>query len=455
MNIVILGAGRVGGEIAKMLVGECDVTLVDVHRARLLEMQSGYDLRTVAGSASDPEVLRRAGCAEADVIVAVTAIDEVNLVACKLCNALSAPGASAKIARIRGRAATEKSILGPDGFGIDHVFCPEQIVADDVIAAVRQPGCDSVLSFADGRAKLVSLKIRADAPLAGMTLRDARKQDPQLEYRVVAVLRGGKIIQPLAATRLTVGDEVFIVAAELDAGAVAAAVTGEARANRHVFLAGGGNIGARVAAALEKECDVKIVEVNRDRCRELSQILEKTMVLKGRATEEKLLQEEGVGEADIFCALTNDDEENILSAMLAKRLGARRVTALVNREAYVDILESLIDSAISPSQLTIGAVLPHVRRRDVSAVHSFRRGAEALEAVVHGDRDTSAVVDRRVDQIQWPKGVTLGAVARGDEFLVARHDMTIRDADRLILFADGRHAIHGVEKLLKVGLSYF
>ena len=197
------------------------------------------------------------------------------------------------------------------------------------------------------------------------------------------------------------------------------------------------------------------MELNRERCRELSQALERTMVLKGRATEEKLLQEEGVGETDVFCAVTNDDEENILSAMLAKRLGARRVAALVNRDAYVDILESLIDSAISPSRLTIGAVLPHVRRRDVGAVHSFRRGAEALEATAHGDSETSAVVGRMVDDIQWPKGATLGAVVRGDEFIVARHDMKIQNGDRLILFADGRDAIQGVEKLLKVGLNYF
>ena len=455
MNIVILGAGRVGGEIAKMLVGECDITLVDVHRARLLEMQSNYDLRTIAGAASDPEVLRRAGCADADVIVAVTAIDEVNLVACKLCSALSAPGGSTKIARIRGGAATEKSILGPDGFGIDHVFCPEQIVADDIIAAIQHPGCDSVHSFADGRAKLISLKIRADSPIAGTAIRDLRRQTPQLEYRFVAVHRGGKTTQPLADTRLTVGDEVFVVAAALDVDDAAAALTGESRQNRHVFIAGGGNVGRRVAATLEKKCDVKIVELNRERCRELSQALERTMVLKGRATEEKLLQEEGVGETDVFCAVTNDDEENILSAMLAKRQGARRVAALVNRDAYVDILESLIDSAISPSRLTIGAVLPHVRRRDVSAVHSFRRGAEALEAVVHGDRETSAVVGRMVDEIQWPKGATLGAVVRGDEFIVARHDMKIQNGDRLILFADGRDAIQGVEKLLKVGLNFF
>ena len=454
MNIVVLGAGRVGGEIAKMLVGECDVTLVDVNRARLLEMQSNYDLRTIVGTASDPDILRRAGCADADVIVAVTAIDEVNLVACKLCAALSAPGGSAKIARIRGSAATEKSILGPNGFGIDHVFCPEQIVADNIIAAVRHPGCDSVHAFADGRANLISLKIQADAPIAGMTIREMRQRDPQLEYRFVAVHRGGKIIQPLANTRLAIGDEAFAVSAKEDVGTVAAALTGESRENRHVFIAGGGNVGGRVAAALERERDVKIVELNRERCRELSQELERTMVLKGRATEEKLLQEEGVGETDIFCAVTNDDEENILSAMLAKRLGARRVAALVNRDAYVDILESLIDTAISPSRLTIGAVLPHVRRRDVSAVHAFRRGAEAMEATVHGDAGTSAVVGRKVDDIEWPKGATLGAVARGDEFIVARHDMEIRDGDRLILFADGSDAIHGVEKLLKVTPGY-
>ena len=303
MNIVVLGAGRVGGEIAKMLVGECDITLVDVHRARLLEMQSNYDLRTIVGTASDPDILRRAGCAEADVIVAVTAIDEVNLVACKLCAALSAPGGATIIARIRGSAATEKSILGADGFGIDHVFCPEQIVADNIIAAIRHPGCDSVHSFANGRANLISLKIRADAPIAGMTVREMRRGDPQLQYRFVAVHRGGKIIQPLADTRLAVGDEVFTVAAKSDVGAVAAALTGESRKNRHVFLAGGGNVGRRVAHGAGKGVRrQKLWKWTASAAANCPQALERTMVLKGRATEEKIAAGGGRGRKPTFFA---------------------------------------------------------------------------------------------------------------------------------------------------------
>ena len=454
MNIVILGAGRVGGEIAKMLSGECDITLVDSRRARLLEMQSSYDLRTVAGSASDPEVLRRAGCADADVIVAVTAIDEVNLVACKLCGAIS--GGAQKIARIRGRAADEKSILGPDGFGIDHVFCPEQIVADDIIAAVKHPGCDSVHSFADGRANLISLKVRADTPSAGTEIRELRRGAPQADFRFVAVRRGTETIQPLPDTRLAVGDEVFVVVDADNVDEAASALTGESRQNRHVFLAGGGNVGTARRDGFGKRAGC-------EDCGSEPRVVPRVVAGAGaddgfertRHGGKTCWRRRASGETDIFCAVTNDDEENIMAAMLAKRLGARRVAALVNRDAYVDILETLIDAVISPSRLTIGAVLPHVRRRDVGAVHSFRRGAEALEATVHGDGETSAVVGRRADEIKWPKDVTLGAVVRGDEFLIARHDIVVLDGDRLILFANGKDAINGVEKLLKVGLNYF
>ncbi|MGI9348157.1 MAG: Trk system potassium transporter TrkA [Gammaproteobacteria bacterium] len=454
-NVLVLGCGRVGSETAKALArNRCNVTVVDSDRNRLLELQASHDLRTVHGSAADPAILRHADGENADIVIAVTAIDEINLAACRLCALFFKT--PTKIARLRAKALNDKRIAGDEGFSIDHIFCPEQIVADNICNTIRHPGCLSVHKFSTGQAALAVIRVASDGDMAGETVGDIRAAKPESDFRAVCVFRDNKMLRPDADTRLFVGDEVSLMLAEKDLDSLLPLLAGGGNFNRRVMLAGGGGVGERVAEEIEKSSHLKIIEKSQDRCRALTEKMSSALVLKGQASDERLLRGENIEDTDIYCALTNDDEENILSAMLAKRLGARKVMALVNRPAYADILTRLLDAVVSPSELSLGAIIAHIRMGDVGAVHSMRHGAaEAIEAVIHGDAQTSILVGRAVADIQWPAEAMLGAVVRGERVIVAHDRTTLQENDRLIIFAASRRAVKWVEKLLQVRSFYF
>jgi trk system potassium uptake protein TrkA len=279
---------------------------------------------------------------------------------------------------------------------------------------------------------------------------------PNVDARVAAIYREGEVITPRGDTVIEAGDEVFFIAAAENIRSVMSELRRMEKPYKRLLIAGGGNIGRRLAFALEQKHRVKLIETNKDRARLIAERLEMTIVLHGDAADESLLLEENIENTDVFCAVTNDDEANILSAMLAKRLGAARVMALINRPAYVDLVQSeTIDIAISPEQTTIGTLLTHVRRGDVVQVHSLRRGAaEAIEAVAHGDRNSSKVVGRAIEEIKLPKGATIGAVVRGDEVLIAHHDTMIESDDHVILFLVDKRKIRDVEKLFQVSVTF-
>jgi trk system potassium uptake protein TrkA len=294
-------------------------------------------------------------------------------------------------------------------------------------------------------------------PLVGHPLRDLRQHIPKTETRVAAIFREGRPITPTGDTIIQAEDEVFFIAATKDIRAVMGELCRLEKPYRRIMLAGGGNIGARLAKALENKYQIKIIEANPERAEYLSEELENCIVLLGDVANEELLLEEEIDKVDLFCALTNDDEANILSAMLAKRLGATKVLSLINRAAYVDLVESgNIDIALSPQQATIGSLLAHIRRGDIVAVHSLRRGAaEALEAIAHGDSSSSMVVGRRIDEIDLPPGTTIGAIVRGEDVMIAHHDTIIESEDHVILFLVNKRYIKEVERLFQVGFTFF
>ena len=270
-------------------------------------------------------------------------------------------------------------------------------------------------------------------------------------------VRGGKPIVPRGDTIIELDDEVFFVAARKNIRAVMGELRKKDKPVKRVIIAGGGNIGMRLASAIEGQYQVKIIECNEKRAKQLSEALERSIVLLGDAADEELLVEENIESTDVFCALTNDEEANILSAMLAKRLGARKVMSLINRASYVNLVQSdVIDVAISPQQATIGSLLTHIRRGDVVMVHSLRRGAaEAIEAVAHGDRSSSSVVGRAIEDIKLSRGTTIGAIVRGDEVIIAHHDSVIETDDHVILFLSDKSCIQEVERLFQVGVTFF
>jgi trk system potassium uptake protein TrkA len=457
MKIIILGAGQVGASVAANLASEAnDITVVDEDAATLQELQGRLDIRTVKGHASHPETLAQAGADDADMIIAVTNSDETNMIACQVAYTLF--HTPTKIARVRSvEYLNHMRLFAQEALPVDVLISPEQLVTDYIQALIENPGALQVLDFAGGKVQLVAVHAFYGGPLVGHELRDLKEHMPGIEARVASIFRQGKPIAPEGDTIIEADDEVFFIAAHKHIRAVMGELRKMDRAVKRVMLAGGGNIGMRLASAIESRYQVKIVERQEVRARMLSETLDKSIVLLGDAADEELLLEENIENTDVFCALTNDEEANILSAMLAKRLGARKVMSLINRASYVNLVQSgTIDVAISPQQATIGSLLTHVRRGDVVMVHSLRRGAaEAIEAVAHGDRGSSKVVGRSIDEIKLPKGTTIGAVVRGEEVIIAHHDTVIETDDHVILFLADKKCIQEVERLFQVGVTFF
>jgi trk system potassium uptake protein TrkA len=456
MKIIILGAGQVGSSVAEVLAKEAnDITMIDLDADKLQELQDRLDIRTVIGQASHPEVLGRAGAEDADMIIAVTDRDETNMVACQVAYTLF--HTPTKIARVRAvEYLSHPQLFTQEALPIDVLISPEQLVTDYVQRLIEYPGALQVLDFADGKVQLVAVRAYYGGPLVGHELKTLREHMPGIDTRVAAIFRRGNPIIPEGNTIIEADDEVFFIAAKRHIRVVMKELRRLDRPVKRVMLAGGGNIGTRLARALEQSYQVKIIDHNASRSKMISEQLEKTIVLYGDAADEDLLLDENIEHTDVFVAVTNDDEANILSAMLAKRLGARKVMALINRASYVDLVQSgIIDIAISPQQATIGSLLAHVRRGDVTAVHSLRRGAaEAIEAVAHGDPTSSKVVGRAIGDIKLPPGTTIGAIVRDKEVIIAHHDIVIESDDHVILFVVDKKRLSEVERLFQVGITF-
>ena len=457
MKILILGAGQVGSTVAESLVGEAnDITIVDTDGDKLRQLQDRLDLRTLTGNAAHPSVLEQAGIVDTDILLAVTQSDEVNLVACKLAATLY--NTPTRIARIRATDYLErKEVFSADNFCVDFSICPEQILTDYIAKLIEFPEALQVLEFADGKASLVAVRAFEGGPLVGKPLSFLRTHMPQVDTRVAAIFRKDSPIAPMGDTLVQAGDEIFFIAATDNIRRVLKEMRRMDKPCKRVMIVGGGNIGRRLAKALENDYQVKLIDYNKKSCQKLAAELTHTLVLNGDGTDEKLMQQEHVGEVDVFCALTNDDENNIMSALLAKQGGARKVIALINRSSYVDLVQGgKIDIALSPAHVTIGSLLAYVRQGDVAAVHSLRRGAaEALELVVHGDRQSSRVVGRRIDEIDLPKGATIGALVRADKVIMGHRDVVIEADDHVIVFVVDKAMMHKVEKLFQVSIGFF
>ena len=475
MKIVILGAGQVGASVAEALVHEAnDITIVDNDRERLAALQDRLDLRTVCGNAALPSILGDAGLDDADLLIAVTQSDQTNLVACKI--AKSRFNVPTRIARLRAADFLEdEQLLSDENFAVDFAICPEENITDYIVRLVDFPEALQVLEFAEGRLVMVAVRAYEGGALVGKPVRKLREHLPsQVDARIAALFRQDQPIIPEGETVIHAGDEVFIIAASEHIRPVLRELRRMMRPVKRVMIAGGGNIGYRVATALQQRLEVKLVEHNRSRAEWIAPRLGDTLVLCGDATDEDLLEQENIAEMDLFLALTNDDEDNIMAASLAKRLGCQRVLALINRRAYADMVQGgPIDIGISPAQLSIGTLLAHVRRADVSQVHSLRRGAaEALELVAHGDRNSSRVVGRSLGEIPLPKGVTIAAIVRDLEtpeiigyqgpvgiqayghVVIAHRDTVIQSGDHVIVFCVNKKLVHKVEKLFQVGFGF-
>lgn len=457
MKILILGAGQVGGTLAENLAKEAfDITLVDHDHERLAELADRLDIQTVEGWASHPDVLRRAGADDADMLVAVTSSDEVNMIACQVCYSLFRT--PTKIARVRSSSyLTREGFFSKEHMPIDVLINPEQVVTKHIHELLKHPGALQVLDFADGRAQLVAMRAYYGGPLVGQALSFLREHMPNADTRVAAIFRRGRAIIPKGNTVIEADDEVFFIAAREHINAVMGELRKVERPFKRITIAGGGNIGASLAAALENDYSVKLIEYSQPRAKFLADQLAKAVVLQGDATDRDLLLEENIEQCDAFCAVTNDDEVNIMSSLMAKRLGVRQVITLISKPAYVDLMQGgEIDIAVSPQQATTSSLLSHVRRADVARVHSLRRGAaEAMEAIAHGDSKNSKVVGKKIADIDLPAGTSIGAIVRDSSVLIAHDDVVVEPDDHVILFLVDKTQVRAVERLFQVGLTFF
>ena len=457
MKIIILGAGQVGISTAEILAKEDnDITLIDNVASQVEGLQDRLDIRTIVGSASHPSVLEQAGGPDADLILAVTDQDEVNMAACQVAYTLFRT--PKKIARIRSvEYLTHREIFSDESIPVDVIISPEQLITQHVLHLIEYPGALQVVDFAGGKIQLVGLKAYHGGPLVGRELRTIREDLPTVEARVAAIYRHDRPIIPEGDTIIEPNDEVFIVAAAPHIPIVMSEFCAVEAPGQNIMLVGAGKIGLQLATTLEQNnYQVKLVEHGAERARQVAEQLDATIVLRGDAADEDLMLQENIDATDVFCSLTNDDEANILSAMLAKRLGAHRAMALINRSAYVDLIESsVLDVAISPSLITVGSLLTHVRRGDTIAVHSLRRGAaEAIETIAHGDATSSSVVGRRIEEISLPSGTRVGALLRNQEVIIPHHDTVIEAEDHVILFVIDKKYIRDVERLFQVKVTF-
>ena len=457
MKIIILGAGQVGATLAEHLADEKnDITVIDEHAATLKRLQERLDLRTVLGHGAHPSTLMNAGAEDADMLIAVTDSDEINMLACSV--AFTLFKTPTKISRVRSAdyLSEQAGLFESGAIPVDVIIGPEQLVTRNIEQLIANPGSLQVLDFAEGRIRLVAVKAVEGGPIVGRELQEIREHMPKVDTRVAAIFRrGGDPIIPQGSTIVEPNDEVFFIAAREHIRQVTAELRKVDKPYHRIMIAGGGNIGANLAGRLEKNYQVKVIERSYDRCRTLSDILENSIVLNGSGNEPLLLRQENIENTDVFCALTDNDESNIMMSLLAKRLGAKKVITLITNAAYEDLIGDEIDIAISPQQITISSLLSHVRKGDIGSVHSLRRGAaEAIELTAHGDARSSKVVGRRLDELKLPSSVTVGAILRKDEVLIAHDHVVVEEDDHVILFLTDRSQISAVEKLFAVGFGF-
>ncbi|MFC1740607.1 Trk system potassium transporter TrkA, partial [Pseudomonadota bacterium] len=431
------------------------ITVIDHNLQLLKALEKRMDIKTVHGEASHPDVLVRAGAEDAELILAVTNSDETNMIACQVAYTLFQT--PTRLARVRSPSyLNHPELFATSAVPVTFIISPELLLIQSIEHLIEQTEALQILDFAGGRAQLVAVKAHSGGPLVGHELRSLSQQVPDAATRIVAVFRRDSPITPNGRTVVEEQDEVFFLAASRHIPAVLKAFGRSGKPTRRVIIGGGGKIGQRLAERIESDYLVKLIDLDYERCRELAKSLYQTIILNGDVTDVSLLKEEAIGDTDIFCAVTNDDETNILSAMLAKRCGVSKTLSIINHPDYLDLTQGdAVDIALSPALFTIGAILTHIRRGDIAAVHSLRRGAaEAIEIIVHGDRQTSRVVGQPAKTLPLPEGASIGAIVRGDQLLFVDSRTVVESNDHVILFLIDKQHIPAVERLFQVTSSF-
>ncbi|MBT6884068.1 MAG: Trk system potassium transporter TrkA [Rhodospirillaceae bacterium] len=458
MKVIVCGAGQVGYNIARHLALESnDVTVVDQSPELVRRINDNLDVNGIVGQASHPAVLDQAGARDSDMLIAVTATDEVNMVACQVAHSIFE--VPTKIARIR-----EQGYLSPlwanlffrDNIPIDVIISPEIEVARAVTRRLQVPGAFEMIPLVEDKVKLIGVRCDDDCPLVNTPLRQLTQLFPDLSIVIIGLMRDGQPIVPTSEDQMLPGDEVYFVVDSEQVGRAMAAFGHEETEARRLLIFGGGNIGFFLAQEIEREhhwVRTKIIESDRERAESIAGKLEKTMVIQGNVLDSEILEEAGVATTETVVAVTNDDETNILASLLAKRYGCQRAITLINKGTYENLINSLeIDVTVSPRNITVSTILQHIRRGRIHSVHTLREGfGELIEAEA---LETSELVGRPLKEVNLPSGVLLGAIVRDGQMICPGGSTVVEPHDRIVLFA-AAEVIRKVEKMFSVQLEYF
>ena len=447
MKVIILGAGKVGESLARNLSQDgYDISIVDLNKNKVDELQDRLDIATIIGHAAHPSTFKKAGADEETILLAVTNNDEVNIAACQIAKNKF----SVKKTICRFKDSTYLDCL--DSFGesiIDIPISPENEVTSHLKELIDHPGAEQIEEFADGKVKLVSVKVKKTGRLVDKALRTIEDDMPGVDSYIPTIYRKGKPFIPNGDTIVKEGDEVYFVTASENVDVVVNEMRLEQEAYSRIMIIGGGKIGFNLAKQLEDSYKVKIIEPNEERCEEISRSLEKTIVLRGKGADQELLKSENISQVDVFCSLTNDDEANIMASLLAKKLGATKTMVILNNPSYVNILPGFVDSCIAPHRLTVSSVLQHLRESDVAqdVILKMHSGAEAIEGIVHANEYTSDYFGKPIKSLPMPEEASIGAIVRKGVVVMPSSSIELCIEDHLIIFLSNKEKVKEVEKL--------
>ena len=458
MKVIICGAGQVGSSIARYLAGEnADITVIDQSEILVEKIKDSLDVQGLVGFASHPDVLQRAGAEDAEMVIAVTYADEVNMVACQICHSIF--DVPTKIARVRDQSYLDvrwSDLFSRDHLPIDVIISPEIEVARAIGRRLEVPGAFDVQPLVDGKVSLFGMHCTSDTPVIHTPLRQLTGLFPELHAVVVGVWRDGRGFVPKPDDQVLPGDDVYLVSESAHLGRTMAAFGHEEKEARRVVIVGGGNIGLNLAQTVERdhpEVNLKLIEIEKSRAELVAQTLERTVVIHGDALDTEILEESNIAAAETLVAISNDDEVNILTSLLAKRFGCKRAVTLINSTSYRSLIGTLgIDAVVNPRAITVSTILQHVRRGRIRSVHTLPEGfGEVIEAEA---LETSRLVGVPIREAELPEGVIVGAVVRGDEVIVPRGDTVIRANDLVVILA-ASESVKKIEKLFAVKLEFF
>ncbi|CUR53662.1 Trk system potassium uptake protein TrkA [Serratia symbiotica] len=457
MKIIILGAGQVGGTLAENLINENnDITIIDNNFHNLKKLQDKFDLRVILGHCSYPHILYEAGAEDADMLIAVTNSDEVNMISCQIAYSLfDTPN---RIARIRSQnyIRESKKIFQTEVIPINYLISPEQLVIDYIYKLIEFPGSLQIINFFKEKINILAVRAYINWYFIGKKLSSIHKYIQNIDTRIISIFRNNHSIKIKGSTIIEIGDEIFFICDSKYTRTLMDSLQQLEKSYKKIMIVGGGNIGSGLARKLEKLYNIKLIELNKKRAIELSKQLHNTIVFCGNASDQELLIEEHINKIDVFISTTNNDEVNIMSAMLAKRMGAKKVIVLIQRHTYINLIQNnIIDITISPQQITISALLNHIRNKNIINVSLLHCGKiEIIEAIVYNYKNTSKIINHTIKQVNLPPGTTIGAIARDNNIIISDRNYKIQQGDHVIMSISDRKNIHDIEKLFQPNLYF-